>query len=333
MGHEDAVTTTTSPQPASVGYDGPAICAPTTDAATSGGPPQKLTGSAREVAHGTIEGKEWSLWAAHGQPGAAGLEDGGLVFRRTRVRTLCRLPESVGDGDDRHGRRRDHLRRRRLSRSRQGADEHRRSQQPCCRHGTALTTRLGGRRGVVLYRNAAEVGVLVQLLRNQHDLAQLFDRAQHRIRRGRHRTGVRHHQQSRQHRLMRHGKTRSSELQRGRVAAATGTVPGQFRRWRPPARARVQARWAFQTTPRHVRRRRAPRHPVGRRAPSCPQGPRSPAGPSRDRRGASGSPRASRGRTAWRTEASSSTVGRTACALAIPIRRNCSSLTLARTGW
>lgn len=80
VGHEDAVTTTTSPQPASVGYDGPAICAPTTDAATSGGPPQKLTGSAREVARGTIEGKEWSLWAAHGQPGAAGLEDGGLVF-------------------------------------------------------------------------------------------------------------------------------------------------------------------------------------------------------------------------------------------------------------
>ena len=65
---------------ASVGYDGPAICSPTTDAATSGGPPQALEAMASEVAHGTIEGKAWSLWSANGHPGAAGLEDGGLVF-------------------------------------------------------------------------------------------------------------------------------------------------------------------------------------------------------------------------------------------------------------
>ena len=74
------VTTTTSSQSASVGYDGSAICSPTTDAATSGGSPQELTSSASEVASGTIEGKAWSLWSAHGQSGAAGLEDGGLVF-------------------------------------------------------------------------------------------------------------------------------------------------------------------------------------------------------------------------------------------------------------
>jgi hypothetical protein len=65
---------------ASVGYDGPAICAPTTDAATSGGSPQVLMSSAGQVASGTIEGQPWSLWSAHGQSGAVGLEDGGLVF-------------------------------------------------------------------------------------------------------------------------------------------------------------------------------------------------------------------------------------------------------------
>jgi hypothetical protein len=65
---------------ASVGYDGPAICAPTTDAATSGGSPATLMRSAIEVASGTIEGKPWSLWSTKGQSGAAGLEDGGVVF-------------------------------------------------------------------------------------------------------------------------------------------------------------------------------------------------------------------------------------------------------------
>lgn len=75
-----SVTTTTSAQSASVGYDGPAICAPTTDAATSGGSPRQLMSSASEVASGVIEQKAWSLWSAHGQSGAAGLEDGGLVF-------------------------------------------------------------------------------------------------------------------------------------------------------------------------------------------------------------------------------------------------------------
>jgi hypothetical protein len=74
------VTVTTSSQSASVGYDGPANCAPTTDAATSGGSPQELMRSASEVAKGTIEGKAWSLWSSHGESGATGLEDGGLVF-------------------------------------------------------------------------------------------------------------------------------------------------------------------------------------------------------------------------------------------------------------
>lgn len=69
-----------SPSSASVGYDGPAICAPTTDAATSGGSPTTLTHSATEVASGTIEGEPWSLWSADGQSSAAGLEDGGVVF-------------------------------------------------------------------------------------------------------------------------------------------------------------------------------------------------------------------------------------------------------------
>jgi hypothetical protein len=65
---------------ASVGYDGPAICAPTTDAALSGGSPSTLESSATEVASGTIEGDAWSLWSANGQSGAEALEDGGLVF-------------------------------------------------------------------------------------------------------------------------------------------------------------------------------------------------------------------------------------------------------------
>jgi hypothetical protein len=72
-------TTTTAPG-VSVGYDGPAICSPTTDAATSGGSPTALESAANQVASGTIEGQPWSLWSAEGQSGAAALEDGGLVF-------------------------------------------------------------------------------------------------------------------------------------------------------------------------------------------------------------------------------------------------------------
>ena len=65
---------------ASVGADGSAICGPTTDAETSGGPPTALEGSAKQVASGTIEGKPWSLWSMKGQFGAVGIENGGLVF-------------------------------------------------------------------------------------------------------------------------------------------------------------------------------------------------------------------------------------------------------------
>jgi hypothetical protein len=72
-------TTAAPSASASVGYDGAAICAPTTDAATSGGSPRQLMDSAHEVASGTVEGMAWSLWSANGQTGAAGLEDGGLV--------------------------------------------------------------------------------------------------------------------------------------------------------------------------------------------------------------------------------------------------------------
>jgi hypothetical protein len=87
--NESATTTTTRPPttttPAgssgpSVGYDGPAICSPTTDAAISGGPPTALERAAREVSSGTIEGEPWSLWSAKGQSGASALEDGGLVL-------------------------------------------------------------------------------------------------------------------------------------------------------------------------------------------------------------------------------------------------------------
>jgi hypothetical protein len=73
-------TTTAPSESASVGYDGPAICAPTTDAATSGGSPHAVMDSAHEVASGTVENMAWSLWSANGQSGAAGLEDGGLVL-------------------------------------------------------------------------------------------------------------------------------------------------------------------------------------------------------------------------------------------------------------
>lgn len=77
---ESATTTTTASSGPSVGYDGPAICSPTTDAAISGGSPAALEGAASEVASGTIEGEAWSLWSAKGQSGATALENGGLVL-------------------------------------------------------------------------------------------------------------------------------------------------------------------------------------------------------------------------------------------------------------
>jgi hypothetical protein len=55
-------------------------CAPTTDPAKSGGPAATLTGKATEVASGTTGGHRWSLWSAHGDSGATGLENGGLVI-------------------------------------------------------------------------------------------------------------------------------------------------------------------------------------------------------------------------------------------------------------
>jgi hypothetical protein len=55
-------------------------CSPTTDAATSGGPPAKLEAAAIEVASGTVDGHTWSLWSAKAQTGATALEDGGLVL-------------------------------------------------------------------------------------------------------------------------------------------------------------------------------------------------------------------------------------------------------------
>jgi hypothetical protein len=55
-------------------------CSPQTNAATSGGPATTLTSHATEVAHGTAAGHSWSLWSAHGQSGANGLEDGGLLI-------------------------------------------------------------------------------------------------------------------------------------------------------------------------------------------------------------------------------------------------------------
>jgi hypothetical protein len=55
-------------------------CYPQTNAATSGGPAATLTSKAAEVAHGTVAGHAWSLWSKHGQSGATGLEDGGLLI-------------------------------------------------------------------------------------------------------------------------------------------------------------------------------------------------------------------------------------------------------------
>jgi hypothetical protein len=55
-------------------------CSPATDAATSGGPASTVTSKATEVASGTVNGNSWSLWSAHGQSGANGLEQAGLVI-------------------------------------------------------------------------------------------------------------------------------------------------------------------------------------------------------------------------------------------------------------
>jgi hypothetical protein len=68
----------TSPGPG--GATANSSCAPTTDAATSGGSPSQLMSAATKVASGSTDGQSWSLWSAKGQSGATALEDGGLVF-------------------------------------------------------------------------------------------------------------------------------------------------------------------------------------------------------------------------------------------------------------
>ena len=55
-------------------------CSPTTDAGTSGGPASSVTGSATEVAKGTVDGHSWSLWSKKGENGANALEDGGIIL-------------------------------------------------------------------------------------------------------------------------------------------------------------------------------------------------------------------------------------------------------------
>jgi hypothetical protein len=55
-------------------------CAPTTDAATSGGSPASLEASSAEVGAGSVAGQAWSLWAAKGETGAIALEEGGFVY-------------------------------------------------------------------------------------------------------------------------------------------------------------------------------------------------------------------------------------------------------------
>jgi hypothetical protein len=80
-----AIAASSGPSPAAARTDAAVVpfansdCSPQTDAATSGGPASTLTGKATEVAHGTVAGHSWSLWSAHGQSGANGLEEGGLV--------------------------------------------------------------------------------------------------------------------------------------------------------------------------------------------------------------------------------------------------------------
>ncbi len=89
-----AILTGDSPPPAPVKTDSAEMplansdCSPPTDAGRSGGPAATLTSKATEVASGTVAGNHWSLWSAHGQSGATGLEDGGLVING-RAYGLC----------------------------------------------------------------------------------------------------------------------------------------------------------------------------------------------------------------------------------------------------
>jgi hypothetical protein len=55
-------------------------CAPTTVPSSSGAPAATLTATATAVASGTIDGQAWILYAAKGQSGANGIENGGLVI-------------------------------------------------------------------------------------------------------------------------------------------------------------------------------------------------------------------------------------------------------------
>jgi YVTN family beta-propeller protein len=55
-------------------------CAPAVTAATSGEPAGALTGSAREVASGSVAGQSWTLWAKKGVTGVNAIEDGGVVL-------------------------------------------------------------------------------------------------------------------------------------------------------------------------------------------------------------------------------------------------------------
>jgi hypothetical protein len=53
-------------------------CSPQSPVTTT--PAATLTAHATEVASGTVAGQSWSLWSAHGEQGATGLEDGGLII-------------------------------------------------------------------------------------------------------------------------------------------------------------------------------------------------------------------------------------------------------------
>jgi hypothetical protein len=54
-------------------------CSPRTDEATSG-TAQSSVADASEVASGTIDGQNWSLWSKHGEHGSAALEDAGVIL-------------------------------------------------------------------------------------------------------------------------------------------------------------------------------------------------------------------------------------------------------------